>query len=124
MFRHNELRDITANLLKKICHDVRTEPTLVEVDGEVPQNYCNTRPETRLDISALGFWTPDQRVFFDIRVFNLQAQKKCFERNEKEKKRHYNEPVLQIENGSFTPLVFATNGAISLEYQAFYKRMA
>lgn len=27
--RHNELRDITANLLKEVCHDVRTKPTLV-----------------------------------------------------------------------------------------------
>ena len=129
--RHNELRDITANLLKEICRDVRTEPSLIEVNGEVNGKTANTRPEARLDISALGFWTPDQRVFFDIRVFNLQAQryrclelKKCFERNEKEKKRHYNERVLQVENGSFTPLVFATNGAMSRECQAFYKRMA
>ena len=116
--RHNELRYITANLLKEICHDVRTKPTLVEVNGEVfHKTTANTRPEARLDISALGFWTPDQRVFFDKRVFNLQAQryrclelKKWFERNEKEKKRHYNKRLLQIENGSFTPLVFATNG--------------
>ena len=130
--RHNELRDITATLLREICHDVRTEPPLVEVNGEVlNERTANTRPEARLDISALGFWTPDQRVFFDIRVFNLHAQryrclelKRCFERNEKEKKRQYNERVLQIENGTFTPLVFATNGAMSRECQAFYKRMA
>ena len=35
--RHNELRDITATLLKEICHDVRTEPPLVEVNGGSPQ---------------------------------------------------------------------------------------
>ena len=130
--RHNELRDITASLLKEICHDVRTEPQLMEVNGEVfAQRTANTRPEARLDISALGFWTPDQRAFFDIRVFNLHAQryrclelKRCFERNEKEKKRHYNERVLQVENGTFTPLVFASNGAMSRECQAFYKRIS
>ena len=72
--RHNELRDITAILLKEICHDVRTELTLVEVNREVfCETIANTRPEARHDISALGFWTPDHRVFFDIRVFNLQA---------------------------------------------------
>ena len=89
--RHNELRDITAILLKEICHDVRTELTLVEVNREVfCETIANTRPEARHDISALGFWTPDHRVFFDIRVFNLQAQRfrclelnKRFERNEK-----------------------------------------
>ena len=130
--RHNELRDITTTILKEICHDVRTEPPLTKVNGEVlNERTANTRPEACLDISALGFWTPGQRVFFDIRVFNLHAQrykclelKRCFERNEKEKKRQYNERVLQIENGTFTPLVFATNGAISRECQAFYKRLA
>ena len=67
----------------------------MEVNGEVlNERTANTRPEACLDISALGFWTPDQRVFL-IRVFNLHAQryrclelKRCFGRNEKEKKRH------------------------------------
>ena len=31
---------------------------------------------------------------------------------------------MQMENGTFTPLVFATNGAIAQESQAFYKRLA
>ena len=93
--RHNELRDITASLLKEVCHDVKTEPTLVEVNGEVLQERtANVKREARLDISALSFWTPGQRVFFDVRVFNLHAQryrfselKRCFQINEKEKKR-------------------------------------
>ena len=57
-------------------------------------------------------------------LYRCLELKRCFERNEKEKKRQYNERVLQIENGTFTPLVFATNGAMSRECQAFYKRMA
>ena len=48
------------SLLKEICHDVRTEPPLVEVNREVlNEQTVNTRLEARLDISALGFWTPD-----------------------------------------------------------------
>ena len=35
---------------------------------------ANNKRETRLDISALGFWTPGQRVFFDVRVINLHTQ--------------------------------------------------
>ena len=56
-----------------------------------------------------------QRSFFEIRVFDLNARRyrnqelaKCYETNEKEKKRQYNERVLQIENGIYTPLVFST----------------
>ena len=61
--RHNELRDITASLLKEVCHDVKTEHSLVEVnDEQLIERTANTKREARLDISALGFWTPDQRV--------------------------------------------------------------
>ena len=71
---HSELRDINTKLLKEVCHNVRTEPSVTEVNGEVfKETTANTRPEARLDISALGFWAPDQKVFFDIRVFNPQA---------------------------------------------------
>ena len=44
----------------------------------------------------------------------------------KKKKRNakYNERVFQIENGTFTLLVFATNGAMAEKCEAFYKQMA
>ena len=49
---------------------------------------------------------------------------KCFLRNEREKKQKYSQRVLEIENGSFTPLVFDTNGAMGRECARFYKRLA
>jgi len=78
--------------------------------------------EARFDISATGFWTPGQRVFLDVRVFDLNAQryrdlelKKCFLRNQNEKSKTYGDWVLNIENGIFTPLVFAANGGMARE---------
>ena len=74
--RHNELRDITAELMKEVCHEVKTEPLLIEVNGEqLNGRTANKRKEARLDVSALNFWTPGIRVFLDIRVFNLNAQR-------------------------------------------------
>ena len=32
--RHNEIRDVTANLLTEVCHDVRSEPELQPLSGE------------------------------------------------------------------------------------------
>ena len=91
--RHNEVRDITAELLKDVCTDVRKEPLLIEPDLEDLPRQANRTREARLDVSARNFWTTGQRAFFDIRVFNLDARRhrnteveKCFERNEKEKK--------------------------------------
>ena len=68
----------------------------MSLDGEAMRNKtANRRDEARLDISATGFWTPGQRAFFDIRVFDLSARRyrglelsKCLQRNEDEKKRH------------------------------------
>ena len=92
---------------------------------------ANRSDEARLDISATGFWTPGQRAFFDVRVFDLNAQRyenlelnKCFLYNEAEKKRHYNDRVNDVENGTFTPLVFTTNGGMGRECNLFYKRLA
>lgn len=130
--RHNEVRNITGMLLEEVCRDVRKEPLLLALNGEhLQQRSAIKSAEARLDISATGFWTPGQRVFLDVRVFDLNAQryrglelKKCFERNENEKKRCYGERVLQVENGTFTPLVFSSNGGMARECKQFYKHLA
>ena len=44
--------------------------------------------------------------------------------NEQEKKRAYNERILQIDHGTFTPLVFSINGSMGRECQKFYSCVA
>ena len=39
------------------------------------------------------------------------------------KKKNYNERVLQVENGTFTSLVFSTHGGIGRECKKFYQRL-
>ena len=51
--RHNEIRDITANLLTEVCNDVCIEPHLQSVNGE--QLSGNVEDGARLDIAANGF---------------------------------------------------------------------
>ena len=73
---HNEICDLTSTAITKVCPDVRRESSLVELDGEhLALRTVNSSRETLLDISATGFWTPGQRVFFDIRVFDLNARR-------------------------------------------------
>ena len=124
--RHNELRDMTADLLSEVCKDVRVEPQLQELTGEnlTSGRSVNRSNEARLDISARGVWCRNQRAFFDVRVFNPnapryvnQALHKTYLTHEKEKKRKYNERVLEVENGSFTPLVFSVFGGMGQECQ-------
>ena len=47
-----------------------------------------------------------------------------YELNEKEKKKQYNERVLQIEQGSFTPLVMSANGGMGRECRKLFSRLS
>ena len=130
--RHNELRNIIALMLKTICKDVVIEPPLLPLTGEdLHEVSAITGDEARLDVRARGFWQTGQSAFFDIRVFNPLAKrhisqdlKKCLETNEREKKRAYNQRVLEVEHGSFTPLVFSATGGAGREANKFITRLA
>ncbi len=53
--RHNEIRDITANLLTEVCNDVNIEPHLQPITGErFSSRSANTQDGARLDIGANG----------------------------------------------------------------------
>ena len=94
--RHNEVRDITADLLTE-TYDVAVEPVLHPLDGEIFQRKTAiTDEEARLDVSARGVWQHAQHAFFDIRVFypntrsNLQSSSlaSTYRNHECEKKDH------------------------------------
>ena len=130
--RHDEVRDLTASMLREVCHDVSTEPTLLALDGE-HLNYktANTSNGARVDISARGFWTRGQRAFVDIRIFDPMAYchhnltlEAAHQRNEQEKIRAYGERIQHVDQGSFTPLVFTTSGGMSPKAKCFYSRLA
>ena len=130
--RHNELCDLTANMLSEVCNDVSVEPILQPLTGEQFQ-YCtaNKSDEARLDVAARGFWTRGQRAFCDVRVFDPSAPRlltkplsTAYSEYEQEKRRNYNQRVIQIEHGTFTPLVFSLFGGMSPECSRFYSRLS
>ncbi|EDO37922.1 predicted protein [Nematostella vectensis] len=71
--RHNELRDLEADLLDMVCNDVKIEPVLQDITGERLGRGSNTAPDARLDIHARGFWEPQRAAFFDVRVCHPNA---------------------------------------------------
>ncbi len=131
--RHNEIRDITADLLSEVCHNVGTEPCLQPITGErLTYSTANKEDGARLDVVAESFWWRDrQRAYFDVRVFNPFAPSylstslaQCYRRNEWEKKREYEQRVREVEHGSFSPLVFSTTGGMGNTATVVYKRLA
>ena len=132
IIRHNDIRDITANWLSEVCRNVESEPPLLPLTGEniVPLSV-NRRDDARADIRATGFWGRQQCAFFDVRVFHPNAQSyrhssisSLYRRHELAKKREYGDRIREVENGSFTPLVFATTGGMGREATLLYKRLA
>ena len=45
--RHNELRDLEAEMLRMVCNDVEVEPVLQEVTGETLNHGANKAPDAR-----------------------------------------------------------------------------
>ena len=71
---HNEIRDMSANLLREVCPYKCTGPGQQPLNSETFQlRTANTDNEVRVDIRAEGFWTLAQVAFFDIRVFHPSA---------------------------------------------------
>ena len=84
-----------------------------------------------MDVRARGFWRSGQNAFFDVRVTNADCAsqqnsslKSILKKHELDKKRCYNRRIMEVEHGSFTPLVFTTTGVMSHECAIFHKALA
>ena len=67
--------------------------------------------------------------YFDVRIFNPSAPSNqplhsAYRRHDKEKRREYQQRVHEVENASFTPLIFTTTGGMGDAATQFYKRLA
>ena len=125
--RHSELRNLTAEILGEVCKNVTIEPLLTPLTGEELLKSSNTSNQARADVSAKGLWIDGQTAFCDVRVFNPLARwhlhhslPAVHKKNENEKKREYNERILQVKHGSFTPLVFSCFGGMSRGCSHFF----
>ena len=139
------MRDIIASLLSE---GVSVEPHLQPLSGEtVVHNSANVDNNSRLDVSAYGFWGGRfERAFFDVRVFNLCAQsnrqatlQSTYRHHEQEKKRQYDQRIRVVEHSTFTPLdlsrasfpgrpgneaILSTTGGMGRAATTFYRRLA
>ena len=130
--RHDEVRNITAQMLQEVCRDVRVEPPLIRTNGTVfHHRQANAADEARLDVSARDFWRRGQRAFVDVRIFNPMAESNigqglaaAHRSHELQKKRQYDERIREVEQGTFTPLVFTTSGGMAPQAITFYAHLA
>ena len=130
--RHNNIRDVECSLLKSVVHDVEREPSLQPVvNRNGYQRSAILDNDARPDIRARGFWRDGQNAYFDVRVTNVDSNsqqnsslKSVLRKHELEKKRNYNRRIMEVEHGSFTPLVFSTSGVMAHECSIYHKTLA
>ena len=132
--RHDQIRDMESKLLQVVCRDVECEPPLQAIQSSDKANYhrtANVADDARLDIRARGFWRQGQNAFFNVRVTNINSESQkntqintILTHHEQEKKRKYNRRVMQVEQGSFTPLIFTTTGVMGFECAKYHKYLA
>ena len=124
--RHNNARDITANLLAEVCHNVAVEPDLQTLTGEQFQHRTtSTEDGARLHVRAQGYWGDKHHgAYFNIRAFDSYAPSNCkstkesvYRRHEIEKRCCYERRILKVEHGSFTTLVFSAVGGMGTAAQ-------
>ena len=129
--RHNEIRDLQAELLDMVCYDVQVEPALQPITGIELARGANQAPDARLDVQCRGFWERQRAAFFDIRVchpnvdsYRDLSPKQIYRIHENEKNRKYDSRVTEIEQDTFTPLVFTTTGGMADECLRYHSRLA
>ena len=115
----NELGDLEAEFLSMVCSDIEIEPVLQDISGE------------QLNRDEHGFWVRHRSAFFDVRVCHPNAvshrdlePQQIYRIHENEKKRLYSKRVLDIERGTFTPLVFTTTGGMRKVCLMYHSRLA
>ena len=91
------------------------------------QDRTYIEDDARIVIAARGFWKRGEKVFSDVRVLNPFARtylcrnlESLFKQNETDKKREYNDRVIRIEHGSFTPIVTSAYGGYGRETSRFF----
>ena len=87
--------------------------------------------DERLGAHCRGFWERQRAAFLDIRVCHPNADtyrdlspKQIYRIHENEKKRKYNSRFTEIEQGTFTPLVFTTTEGMADECLRYHSRLA
>ena len=130
--RHNNIRDTEARIMREVAFDVKIEPGLQKVSKNIKlAPGTKTEDNARLDVSARGIYSSHELTFFDVRISNPNAPSNrsltlagVYTKNEKEKMKAYGDRILQIEKGSFVPLVYTTTGGMGPQCERTHKRMA
>ena len=111
-------------------HDAKVETELLQ-SRKLGKNAVNIRDDNLVDISLRGFWNTGQQEFYDTIVFysntrlyyNVDIQK-YYGLNERERKKAYNERMLNMEQRTLVSIVLNSNQEMGRDSQIFYRTIS
>ena len=128
--RHDRIRDLFARAMDDVFKGVRIEPPLQPLTGEILPPSANKEDGARLDVVVRDLWNQNELAFFDMKVINPMAKSNlkkdlnaAFQMHESIKKNLYNERVIRVEHGSFTPVVLSSYGGFGRESNRFVNKV-
>eukprot|EP00919_Chromeraceae_sp_WS-2016_P015962 GHVR01037930.1.p1 GENE.GHVR01037930.1~~GHVR01037930.1.p1 ORF type:complete len:400 (+),score=44.96 GHVR01037930.1:2-1201(+) len=120
--RHNEVRDVIADLLSSTYNQVQKEVIISEA----------SHPHKALvaDIKARGVWHPQTDTMLDLSILNTDAPShlkvdpdKVIVKHAKDKKKQYQQAYFN-KRCTFTPLMFSVDGATDKDTAHFLCHIA
>lgn len=111
-------------------HDAKVETELLQ-SRKLGKNAVNIRDDNLVDISLRGFWNTGQQEFYDTIVFYSNTRLYCnvdiqkyYGLNERERKKAYNERMLNMEQRTLVSIVLKFNQKIGRDSQIFYRTIS
>ena len=102
--RRNELRDLEAEPVSAVCSDFEGEPVPQDISREQLSRGAIKAQGARLVTLARGFCEHQQSAFFDVRV----CPQLLYPVRTKSRNRQYSRRVHDIEQETFTSIIFTT----------------
>ena len=106
-----------------MCNGVKIEPVLQDITGEELNRGVNTALDARLDIVARGFWERQRSPFFDVKICHPNTDS-YGDMDLNQIYRQHASRILEVEQATFTPLVFSTTGGMAAECKRYHSRLA
>ena len=103
--RHNELRDLEAEMLNIVCHDIQVELVLQDLTGEVLPKGANKAPDTMHVLTFMPVVSGRGRVLHSLMFLFLTpmqthkdlSPQQIYHQHENDKKRMYTRRVMEVE---------------------------
>jgi len=125
----SQVLTLNAELQREVYRDVAIEPALIPLDNE--QIIGTDADRAAPDVSSRGLWSTFERTFYDVCVthpnsptYENKSMKQIYNLHEARKMKKYNNRIIQVEKGTFTPLIYTTSGGWGPQAIRYHKSLA